>query len=183
MARISNTSAYPNIGTPVVSDYLILTDKSDNLITKTATLGDVQTLFGIDTLVTKVTVNSASLLTSFSNPVTLIENPGAEKVFDIMDVMISFEAGTQVYDFANDLNLFTGVSPLYTIQKATLNNAVSSVQKLHLNANPASQITVPKGVPFTLQVGGSNPTQGSGTLYLNILQSSHSRLIILIKWT
>ena len=168
MARISNTSAYPNIGTPVASDYLILTDKSDNLVTKTATLGDVQKLFGLDTLVAKVTVNSASLLSSFSNPVTLIANPGAEKVFDIMDVMVSFEAGSAVYDFANNVNLFAGTSPLYTINKGTLNSATSSVQKLHLNASGGTQITVPKGVPFTLTTSGSNPTQGSGTLYLNI---------------
>ena len=30
MAKISNTSAYPNLATPVATDYLILTDQSDN---------------------------------------------------------------------------------------------------------------------------------------------------------
>ncbi len=167
MARISNTSAYPPISNIDASDYLILTDAENNLMTKTATLSQVQGLFGVDTLVAKVTINSASLLSLFSNPVTLIANPGAEKVFDIMDVMVSFETGSAVYDFANDLNLFAGSLPLYTINKNTLNNAASSVAKLHLNASLGSQITVPKGVPFTLQTG-ANPTQGNGLLYLNI---------------
>jgi len=168
MARISNTSAYPNLVNPVPSDYLILTDQSDQLLTKSCTLGDVQSLFGLDTLVAHVAVNSASLLSSYSDPVTLIANPGAEKVFDVMDVMISFEAGSQVYNFANDVSLFAGSSPLYTINKATLNNAASSVAKLHLNASVGSQIAVPKGVPLTLQAAGSNPSQGNGLLYLNI---------------
>ena len=55
MARISNTAAYPNIGTPTVSDYLILTDADNDLVTKSCTLGNIQSLFGIDTLVAKVT--------------------------------------------------------------------------------------------------------------------------------
>ena len=89
MARISNTSAYPNIGTPVSSDYLILTDKSDNLITKTCTLGDVQNLFGIDTLVAHVTLNNASLLTLGSTPAILIPAPGVGKVIDVILILLS----------------------------------------------------------------------------------------------
>ena len=37
MAKISNTTAYPNI-TPQGSDYLVLTDSSDNNATKTVTV-------------------------------------------------------------------------------------------------------------------------------------------------
>ena len=168
MAKISNTVAYPSISNLDAADYLVITDAENNLVTKTATIAQIQSLFGIDTLVAKVTVNTGSLLTLADTAITLIPSPGAEKVFDIMDVMVSFEAGSQVYDFANDVSLFAGTSPLYTINKGTLNNAASSVQKLHLNASVGSQIAVPKGVPFTLSTSGSNPTQGSGTLYLNI---------------
>ena len=84
MVKISNTSAYPNLATPVATDYLILTDQSDNLLTKSCTLGDVQKLFGVDTLIAKVTVSSAALLTLSGNPVTLINAPGAGKVIDTM---------------------------------------------------------------------------------------------------
>ena len=48
MARISNTSAYPNIVAPTITDYLVLTDQSDNLVTKSCTLGDLQNLYGVD---------------------------------------------------------------------------------------------------------------------------------------
>ena len=44
MAKISNTSAYPNI-TPDGEDYLILTDKENALATKTATLNSIATFF------------------------------------------------------------------------------------------------------------------------------------------
>ena len=59
MARISNTAAYPNIGTPTVSDYLILTDADNDLVTKSCTLGNIQSLFGIDSLYRVLTVGSS----------------------------------------------------------------------------------------------------------------------------
>ena len=52
MAKISNTSIYPNID-PVLSDYFVVTDANTDLATKTCTLESVQTLFGLpDTNVT-----------------------------------------------------------------------------------------------------------------------------------
>ena len=88
MARISNTSAYPNIVAPTTTDYLVLTDKSDNLVTKSCTLGDLQNLFGVDTLVAHVQVNSAEQLLLSTTPKELIAAPGANKVIDIMDAAI-----------------------------------------------------------------------------------------------
>ena len=99
MARISNTSAYPNLVTPVTTDYLILTDESDNLMTKSCTLGDVQGLFGVDTLVAHVTVASASLLTLPATDVTLIAAPGTNKVLDIISMDLYVDAGNIAYNF------------------------------------------------------------------------------------
>ena len=62
MAKISNTAAYPSISNLDSADYLVLTDAENELKTKTATIEQIQTLFGIDTLVAKVTVNTGSLL-------------------------------------------------------------------------------------------------------------------------
>ena len=44
MAKISNTSAYPNISNLDAADYLIITDAENNLMTKTATLAQVSSL-------------------------------------------------------------------------------------------------------------------------------------------
>ena len=77
MARISNTSAYPNIVAPTTNDYVVLTDQSDNLITKSCTLGELQSLFGLDTLVAHVQINSAEQLLLSTTPKELIAAPGA----------------------------------------------------------------------------------------------------------
>ena len=170
MAKISNISAYPNISNLDAADYLIITDAENNLMTKTCTISALQSLFGIDTFVAKVAVTSSQLSTIFTSPVTLIPNPGAGKVLDIMSVMTSFDAGNAVYDFAsgNNLLLLAGSSNQYAILTGTLNSATDSVKKLALNVASGSQIDIPSGVPFTLQANSANPTQGNGLLYLNI---------------
>jgi|TARA_R110000824_G_scaffold4522_1_gene21848 hypothetical protein len=47
MAKISNTSAYPNITNIDAADYLIITDAENNLLTKTATIGQVSSLMSL----------------------------------------------------------------------------------------------------------------------------------------
>ena len=51
MAKISNISAYPNISNIDAADYLIITDAENNLMTKTCTISQLQSNFGVDTLV------------------------------------------------------------------------------------------------------------------------------------
>ena len=80
MAKISNTSAYPGIANLDLADYLVITDAENNLMTKTATIEEIQNLFGIDTLVAKVALNSASILTLGNTAATLIPAPELEKL-------------------------------------------------------------------------------------------------------
>ena len=54
MAKISNISAYPNISNIDAADYLIITDAENNLMTKTCTIAQLQSNFGVDTLVAQV---------------------------------------------------------------------------------------------------------------------------------
>ena len=61
MAKISDTSAYPQIATLDPADYLILTDAENNLMTKSCTIEQLQAQFGIDTLVAHVEVTSSQL--------------------------------------------------------------------------------------------------------------------------
>ena len=56
MARISNTSVYPNIN-PVLSDYFVLTDANDDLSTKTCTLESLQQLYNVDVVSKSITVS------------------------------------------------------------------------------------------------------------------------------
>lgn len=168
MARISNTSAYPNIGTPVVSDYLILTDKSDNLITKTATLGDVQSLFGIDTLVTKVTVNNASLLTLATTPAILIPAPGVKKVIDVISIMFFLDAGSVAYDFTvGSLPIKIGAEQIASIPNSNqaVNSSTDTVFKPEVPSGTNEIIA--ENTALTLEAQ-ANPTQGNGVLYANV---------------
>ena len=53
MAKISNTAAYPNISSIDSADYLILTDKENNLMTKSCTISTLSS-FIIDAGVVKL---------------------------------------------------------------------------------------------------------------------------------
>jgi len=164
MARISNTSAYPNIVTPITSDYLILTDESDNLMTKTCTLGDVQTLFGIDTLVAKVTLNSASILTLGNTAATLIPAPGTGKVIDIISISHYLDAGSVAYNFGSSLEVKIGATAFGTLSQQSANFATDLVSKIE-TGNTTKVIDQNTAVTFE---ANANPTQGNGVMYFNI---------------
>tara|TARA_R110000782_G_scaffold61310_1_gene126327 strand:- start:869 stop:1396 length:528 start_codon:yes stop_codon:yes gene_type:complete len=164
MARISNTSAYPNIGNPVSSDYFILTDKSDNLITKTCTVGDIQNLFGIDTSVAKVTINNASLLTLASTPAILVPAPGTGKVIDVISIMVYLDAGTEVFNFTPALPVTIGTESIASVSNANVNSATDIVFKPEV---PQSNEVIAQNTALTL-TAVSNPTQGTGVLYFNV---------------
>jgi hypothetical protein len=99
MAKISNTVAYPSITNLDAADYLVITDAENNLVTKTATIAQIQALFGVDTNVTKTTINTGSLLTLADTAITLVPAPGVGKVLDVISIMFYLDAGSQAYDF------------------------------------------------------------------------------------
>lgn len=160
MAKISNTVAYPGISDLKGADYLVITDADNNLMTKTVTINQVQALFGIDTLIAKVTINSAALLSLGDTDATLIPAPGAGKVIDTMRVSYFVDAGSQVYDFANIL--LTSVSGV-NIDQNEINSAVDV-----LKSKTTSNLTLTENTAVTLSTA-TNPTQGTGELYFNII--------------
>ena len=162
MARISNTSAYPNIVAPTTTDYLVLTDKSDNLVTKSCTLGDLQNLFGVDTLVAHVQVNAAEQFLLATTPKELIPAPGANKVIDVIDAAIFVDAATQ-YNYGNNLVVKNGNAyDLFSITAQTANFATDIVKKFQIATG-----VLPQNTAVTLNTA-ANPTQGNGVLYLNL---------------
>ena len=127
MAKISNTSAYPGIANLDSADYLVITDAENSLMTKTATIAQIQTLFGIDTLVAKVTVNTGSLLTIGNTSITLIAGPGNNKVIDIISISQYLDAGTAQFNFGNNLELKIGATVFGTLSSQSANFATDLV--------------------------------------------------------
>ena len=167
MAKISNTSAYPNLATPVATDYLILTDQSDNLLTKSCTLGDVKGLFGVDTLVSKVQISSAALLTLNTTAATLVNAPGSGKVIDVISIMFYLDAGSQAYDFGtSSLSINIGSEQIASIPNSSsvINSATDVVFKPEV---PNTNEVIAQNTALTLSAA-ANPTQGTGILYANV---------------
>jgi len=70
MAKISNTGAYPNITNLDSADYIIITDKENTLMTKTCTIGTLQTFLDSSgvAVATATTVGGSKLVTDTEQP-------------------------------------------------------------------------------------------------------------------
>tara|TARA_R100001198_G_C5231835_1_gene210781 strand:- start:1622 stop:2146 length:525 start_codon:yes stop_codon:yes gene_type:complete len=163
MAKISNTSAYPNISSLDNADYLILTDAENQLKTKTCTIEQLQVAFGIDTLIANVVINPATLQALGTSSKQLIPAPGAGKVIDIISTMAYLEAGVSQYNFGAVLSLKQGAYTWGTIANTFVNKAASGSYKYL----PQYGHEAPANTAVVLDTA-SNPGQGDGTLYLNI---------------
>lgn len=161
MARISNTTAYSSI-IPSLSDYFVLTDAENNLNTKTCTLENLQTLYGLNATSVTVAVPSSYLRVIGTQQFTLLPAPGSEYVYDVSEIVSYMSPGGVTYDFVNTINITQG-----TIQEplplTLLNSATKKVYKS--DPSPAEFIPVNEGIVLG---GLANPTQGDGTLYINI---------------
>ena len=167
MAKISNTVAYPGISDLKGEDYLVITDADNNLMTKTVTINQVQALFGIDTLVAHVTINTGSLLTLGDTSITLIPAPGAGKTIDLISLNTYLDYNTEVYDFGNDLDFAVGAYTIATMPLAAANVGASEVRKINIIPGTASSKILEDNVALVLETG-ANPTTGNSALYVNI---------------
>ena len=165
MAKISNTVAYPGISNLDTADYLVITDAENSLMTKTATIAQIQNLFGIDTLVAKVTVNTGSLLTLGNTSITLIAAPGANKVIDLISVSQYLDAGTAQYNFGNNLEVKIGARTFGTLTAQSANFATDLVSKIETGATTK---VIEQNTAVTLETA-ANPSQGNGTMFFNIM--------------
>ncbi len=170
MAKISNTTVYPNV-IPAADDFVILTDVNDNDKTKTAKVSDFQSYFGTSSL--EVTITSAQLLTSFTQPVVLL-TCGANEFITVLSI-------TQKYNFSTTPYVFAGGSKMIISNNGSA--AVSNVQYdlTSINgvaANLANTLVGPVKTTYPLPGGANsltfqstvaNPTGGDGTLKLSIL--------------
>jgi hypothetical protein len=171
MAKISNITAYPTISNLDGSDYLIITDANNSLATKTVTLSQVQSFLGLaadSPVIANVSVSSADLLTLATTPATLVAAPGAGKVLDIISIMCYMDAGATPYDFTPSLPVKIGSETIGSVSNGAtaMNTAVDAVFKPE-TPNSSTEI-IAQNTALTLHAGGSNPTQGTGVLYVNV---------------
>tara|TARA_R110002012_G_scaffold154648_1_gene315443 strand:- start:35 stop:553 length:519 start_codon:yes stop_codon:yes gene_type:complete len=165
MAKISNTTAYPNV-TPTANDFVILTDVSDSDATKTCTVNDFQGFFGTHTLVK--TLTTPDLLTSFTKPVILLPAQGANKlIVPYGTIVYKTTFNTQAFNFTNATLEYDSVT-LHTVGTPILNAAVDyiSVESPQQFPSPAASVIGNNNLLFKGTT--ANPTQGDGTLTINL---------------
>jgi len=164
MAKISNTSIYPNID-PVLSDYFVVTDANTDLATKTCTLESLQKLYNVDVTSQTIAVSSVFLNVLATQDFQLLPAPGSAYVYDIQRILVFMDPGSIEYNFSTDLPTILWNTSTVDITLATMNSTVDYVAQVYTGGG--AQL-VPINTALTLSKGGSNPTQGNGTLYINI---------------
>jgi len=170
MAKISNTTVYPNV-IPAADDFVILTDVNDNDKTKTAKVSDFQSYFGTSSL--EVTITSAQLLTSFTQPVVLL-TCGANEFITVLSITQKYNFGTTPYIFAGGSDMLitnNGLASPQTTQYALADINGVAVNQTNTAVGPVkSKYPLPGGAnSLTFQSGIADPTGGDGTLKLSIL--------------
>lgn len=163
MARISNTTAYPNIGSNLdANDFFILTDAENSNKTKSCKVSTLQTLFGLNTLVANVSITSAELLNLRDIGKTLISAPGAGKVIDILSLDCYVDNKGVVYDFNQALTIDISTQSFGNVPIATINSATDVVRKIAISTGDIAPNTA-----LMLNTTGA-VSQGNGLLYFNI---------------
>ena len=170
MAKISNTTVYPNV-IPAADDFVVLTDVNDNDRTKTAKVSDFQSYFGTSSL--EVTITSAQLLTSFTQPVVLL-TCGANEFITVLNVVQKYNFVTNPYVFAGGSNMLITNNGSTAVQH--LQYELKSIDGVAVNTVSSSVGPVKTTYPLpgganslTFQTNVANPTGGDGTLTLSIL--------------
>ena len=166
MAKISNISAYPNISNIDAADYLIITDAENNLMTKTCTIAQLQSNFGIDTLVAQVEVPAYNLQ-NITKEYTIIAAQGANKVIDVIDIAVYGQFGSAAYNFGNDLEFACNSTVYASLAAVTANGSADYSQKLILGGWSGNSLALSANQPLILE-SSTKPTQGDGTLFVNV---------------
>ena len=161
MARISNTTAYSSI-IPTLPDYFVLTDAENNLNTKTCTLENLQTLFGLNTTSVTIAIPETYLKVIAAQPYTLLAPPGDGYVYDVSEIVSLMIPGSTPYNFVNTLNITQG-----TIQEPLDINLLNAASKKVYKNDPSPAEFLPENAGITLG-GLASPSAGNGTLYINI---------------
>ena len=169
MAKIENTTVYPIKATPSTNDYFIITDVEDNNATKNCKISSVSS--SINLYETTVTVPAANVQNIATSMFTLIPAVAGKLIVPI-SIVGKLDFGTVAYDF--------GVSDQIAITTASAGtNGFGYFMGQYVNfssdLNMSTLMTnFPKGFVANENLvlwgnnGFSNPSQGDGTLIINI---------------
>tara|TARA_R110000744_G_scaffold277501_3_gene389897 strand:+ start:596 stop:1108 length:513 start_codon:yes stop_codon:yes gene_type:complete len=164
MAKISNTTVYPNI-IPTANDFVILTDVSDSDATKTCTVNDFQEYFGTKTLV--VTLTPSEILNSFTAPVVLLTCNTGEYI-QIINSAFFIDFNTTAYSVSANVYL-TNNGDITSTQFAII-GLTTTVDLAGAVWEQAYNYPIAAGgnsITFQSQTG--NPTLGDSPITFNIL--------------
>jgi hypothetical protein len=166
MARISNQTAYPQIAILDTDDFLILTDKENANMTKTVTVGQLQTKFGIDTLSYTRTISQSQLLAfNAGGTLELIAAPGANKVIVPLSISTFLDHGGTDYNFNTAPVFNIGTNAVVSLFTTSLNGTADN----YYNYTPGSPLLTDANLPLNLIADPAvTVTQGDGALKLNI---------------
>jgi hypothetical protein len=174
MAKISNQNAYPLIN-PTLEDYVVITDKDNQLLTKTTKLRNIQGLFELEPITVSMAVGGATGVgvPTFGNPVEIIPAPGPNKVLSVYSVFFYVEAGSIPYDYGGDIFFDVGD---YDISNAgrnitrvgdeNLNSTVNKAVQRLTSVTKEPQINAP--LKMVVRNVSQDPTQGNGTFKILI---------------
>ena len=169
MAKINNTSVYPNI-IPTANDFVVLTDVTDHDKTKTAKVTDFQAFFGTTTIST--TVTSAQILSCNSNPVTVLAGVSGHYIIPI-SATFKYTYGTSPYP-ASANSFYIGLGSTAAAAKWSLapdfegltQTSVFLQNTTAIGSNP--RLGAPgEGLLFYADI--ADPTGGDGTLTIDIM--------------
>lgn len=167
MAKISDTSAYPQIATLDPADYLILTDAENNLMTKSCTIEQLQAQFGIDTLVAHVEVTSSQLQSLATSAKEILAAPGTNKVIDVLSLAVYGQKGTTAYNFGSALEFDCNSTVFATLPAVTANTNADYAVKLMVGGGASNPLSLSANQPLQLTTA-ANPTQGDGKVFVNV---------------
>tara|TARA_R100001594_G_scaffold14471_2_gene30793 strand:- start:29869 stop:30402 length:534 start_codon:yes stop_codon:yes gene_type:complete len=170
MAKINNTSVYPNI-IPTANDFVVLTDVNDEDKTKTAKVTDFQKFFGVVTA--EITLTSAEILSSYSNPVEIIASPGTGKqIIPFGTVVMKSVFNNAAYAFAGQAILQQPGTPEMIwakIAEADLEGVATETHVYLLNnLGLTNDITGTLNQGLNFKALTADPTTGEGTIKFSI---------------
>ena len=174
MAKISNQNAYPLIN-PTLEDYVVITDKDNQLLTKTTKLRNIQSLFELQPLTVSMAVGglTGAGVPTYANPVEVIPAPGPNKVLVVYSILFYIEAGTIPYNYGEDIFFDVGDYDITNqgrrisnISELKLNSTVNVVVQKITTVTKEPQIN--GALKMVIRQQSHDPTQGNGTFKLNV---------------
>ena len=169
MAKISNQNAYPLIN-PTLEDYVVITDKDNQLLTKTTKLRNIQGLFELEPITVSMAVGGVTGVgvPTYANPVEVIPAPGPNKVLSVYSVFFYVEAGSIPYNYGEDIRFDVGTwdvsnqgRNITSVSEVNLNSTVDKVVQRLTSVTKEPQINAP--LKMVIRNASQDPTQGNGT--------------------